>query len=123
MPETPSGVLPLAEDGACCAPLAEPPLDGDAAVALAHQLKALADPARLQLLSIVLASGSACICDLIEPVGLSQPTVSHHMRVLVDAGLLTREKRGKWVHFSVNAQALRDLSEQLADPGATLAPA
>jgi len=116
-------LLPLANEGACCAPLAEPPLDADAAVALAHQLKALADPTRLQLLSIVLASGSACICDLTEPVALSQPTVSHHMKVLVDAGLLHREKRGKWVHFSVNAQALRGLADQLADPRAALTPA
>jgi ArsR family transcriptional regulator len=120
---TEPALLPQADDGACCAPLAEPPLDGDAAVALAHQLKALADPARLQLVSIVLASGSACICDLTDPVGLSQPTVSHHMKVLVDAGLLHREKRGKWVHFSVNTQALRDLSKQLADPRGALARA
>ena len=123
MPPTDSVLPPLADDGACCAPPAEPPLDGDAAMALAHQLKALADPARLQLLSIVRASGSACICDLTEPVGLSQPTVSHHMKVLVDAGLLHREKRGKWVHFSVNAEALRDLSDQLADPRGALAHA
>jgi ArsR family transcriptional regulator len=116
-------LLPLAEDGACCAPLAEPPLDVEAAVTLAHRLKALADPARLQLLSIVMATGSACICDLTEPVGLSQPTVSHHMKVLVDAGLLHREKRGKWVHFSVEPQALRDLGDQLADLRGVLAPA
>jgi ArsR family transcriptional regulator len=116
MPRTAPALLPLADEGACCAPLAAPPLDADAAAALATQLKALADPARLQLLSIVLASGAACICDLTEPVGLSQPTVSHHMKVLVDAGLLHREKRGRWVHFSVNGEALRDLSETLADP-------
>jgi ArsR family transcriptional regulator len=116
-------LLPLADEGACCAPLAASPLDADAAAALANQLKALADPARLQLLSIVLASESACICDLTAPVGLSQPTVSHHMKVLVDAGLLDREKRGKWVHFSVNDQALRHLSDQLADPRRALARA
>ena len=123
MPQTAPALLPLADEGACCAPLAAPPLDAAAAAALANQLKALADPARLQLLSIVLASGSACICDLTDPVGLSQPTVSHHMKVLVDAGLLDREKRGKWVHFSVNDQALRDLSDQLADPRGSLARA
>jgi DNA-binding transcriptional ArsR family regulator len=123
MAQTDSMLLPLADDGVCCAPLAEPPLDVVAAMALARQLKALADPARLQLLSIVVATGSACICDLTEPVGLSQPTVSHHMKVLVDAGLLHREKRGKWVHFSVNTPALRDLGQQLADPRRTLAPA
>jgi ArsR family transcriptional regulator len=119
MATTTSGLLPLADDAACCPPPAQPPLSLDAAVALAQQLKALADPARLQLLSIVLASGSACICDLTEPVGLSQPTVSHHMKVLVDAGLLHREKRGKWVHFSVDAQALRGLGALVADPGGT----
>jgi ArsR family transcriptional regulator len=108
-------LLPLAEDAdACCVPLAVPPLDAEAAAVLANQLKALADPARLQLLSIVLASGSACICDLTAPVGLSQPTVSHHMRVMVDAGLLQREKRGKWVHFSVAPEALAELGNQLA---------
>lgn len=112
-----SALLPLADDAVvCCAPLAAPPLDAESAVALANQLKALADPARLQLLSIVLANGSACVCDLTAPVGLSQPTVSHHMKVLVEAGLLHREKRGKWVHFSVIPEALRDLSDQLADP-------
>jgi ArsR family transcriptional regulator len=123
MAPTAPALPPIADDGSCCAPLAEPPLDADAAVALAQQLKALADPARLQLLSIVLASGSACICDLTEPVGLSQPTVSHHMKVLVDAGLLHREKRGKWVHFSVDARALRALGDRLADPRGALAPA
>jgi ArsR family transcriptional regulator len=116
-------LLPLADDGARCPPPAGLPLDAESAVALANRLRALADPARLQLLSIVWASGSACICDLTEPVGLSQPTVSHHMKVLVDAGLLRRERRGKWVHFSVNAQALRGLSDQLADPRRALSPA
>lgn len=119
--QTAPALLPLAENPeACCGPLAAPPLDSDAAVALAGQLRALADPARLQLLSLVMASGSACICDLTEPVGLSQPTVSHHMKVLVDAGLLHREKRGKWVHFSVIPEALRDLSEQLGNPAGAL---
>ena len=108
-------LLPLAEAaGPCCAPPAAPPMDTETAVALANQLKALADPTRLQLLWLVRASESACICDLTEPVKLSQPTVSHHMKVLVDAGLLHREKRGKWVHFSIIPEALRDLSDQLA---------
>ncbi len=122
MSQTAPVLLPLADDtGACCAPLPSPPLDAESAVALAGQLKALADPARLQLLSIVLASGSACICDLTEPVGLSQPTVSHHMKVLVDAGLLHREKRGKWVHFSVIPEALHDLSAQVESPAGAMA--
>ena len=116
MTEADHVLLPLADDdAACCAPLAAPPLDAGTAMVLAGQLKALGDPHRLQLLSLVMASGSACICDLTEPVALSQPTVSHHMKVLVDAGLLNREKRGKWVHFSVEPDALRELGDQLAD--------
>lgn len=108
---------PLADDlQGCCASLPPPPLGADAAADLAGRLRALADPARLQLLALVLASGSACICDLTEPVGLSQPTVSHHMRVLVEAGLLRREKHGKWVHFTAVAEALRALGALVSDP-------
>ena len=104
------------EPAACCSPPAEAPLGRADAERLAEQLKALADPVRLQLLSLVMSCDSACICDLTEPVGLSQPTVSHHMKILVEAGLLRREKRGKWVHFTVIPEALRNLSDQLADP-------
>lgn len=114
--------LPLVADAdpACCAPLPAPPLDAGSAQELAVRFKALADPTRLQLLALVVAAGSACICDLTQPVGLSQPTVSHHMKVLVDAGLLRREKRGRWVHFSVIPGALRELAERLEDPGSSL---
>jgi len=95
--------LPLLEDAAamCCVPLAAAPLSEADADLLAGRLKALADPARLRLMSLVLASpdGEGCICDLTDPLGLSQPTVSHHMKVLVDAGLLQREKRGRWAYF------------------------
>ena len=94
-----------------------PPLALPDAERLADQLKALADPMRLQLLSLVMASGTACICDLTDPVGLTQPTVSHHMKVLVEAGLLTREKRGRWVHYSVVPEAFARIAAQLADPG------
>ena len=78
-------------DVACCVPLAGEPLTAEAATDLARTLKAIADPARLRLLSMVAAheGGEACVCDLTEPLGLSQPTVSHHLKVLVDAGLLT----------------------------------
>lgn len=114
-------LLPLAEEAAgCCAPLAAPPLQPPEALQLAARFRALADPTRLQLLSLVMAGESACICDLTEPVGLTQPTVSHHMKVLVEAGLLRREKRGKWVHFSVRPEALRDLARRLDDPRAAL---
>lgn len=109
-------LLPIAaETGACCAPLVRAPLGADDAVTLATQLKALADPARLRLLSLVAAhdGGEACVCDLIEPLGLSQPTVSHHLKVLVDAGLLTREKRGVWAYFTLVPQALDSVARVL----------
>jgi ArsR family transcriptional regulator len=108
--------LPVVQAAPCCAPPAAPPLARADADRLAERLKALADPVRLQLLSLVMACDSACICDLTEPVGLSQPTVSHHMRVLVDAGLLTREQRGRWAHYSVVPEAFSDLASLLGDP-------
>jgi ArsR family transcriptional regulator len=79
------------------------PLDRDTAEDLARLLKAVADPARLQLLALIKASdaGEACVCDLTEPLGLSQPTVSHHLKVLAEAGLVTRERRGTWAWFTV----------------------
>lgn len=92
----------------------EAPLDRAAAEDLARTLKAVADPTRLQLLSLIRAApdGEACVCDLTEPVGLSQPTVSHHLKVLVTAGLLRREPRGTWTWYSLVAdrwESLRDL--------------
>lgn len=109
-----STLLPVATT-ACCAPLVRSPLSATDATALAVTLKALADPARLRLLSLVAAheGGEACVCDLIEPLGLSQPTVSHHLKVLVDAGLLTREKRGVWAYFTVVPGALDALAAVL----------
>ncbi|MEJ1154561.1 metalloregulator ArsR/SmtB family transcription factor [Microbacterium marmarense] len=100
---------------ACRAPLVRDALSADAAELLAHKLKALADPTRLRLLSIVRASqgGEACVCDLTAPVGLSQPTVSHHLKVLVDAGLLSRTKRGTWAYYSLVPTALVDASDSL----------
>ena len=97
---------------ACCAPLALEPLGAEDAVALARTLKALADPARLRLLSLVAAheGGEACVCDLTEPLGLTQPTVSHHLKVLVEAGLLTRDKRGVWAYYALVPGALDSLA-------------
>ena len=102
--------------GACCAPLVRSPLSTEDAAALASTLKAIAEPARLRLLSLIAAheGGEACVCDLIEPLGLSQPTVSHHLKVLVDAGLLTREKRGVWAYFTLVPGALDSLAAVLA---------
>jgi ArsR family transcriptional regulator, arsenate/arsenite/antimonite-responsive transcriptional repressor len=101
---------------ACCVPQAGQPLDVDSAEQLAVVLKAIAEPTRLRLLSLVAAhaDGEACICDLIDPVGLSQPTVSHHMKVLVDAGLLTREQRGKWAYYRLVPGALGALAGLLS---------
>ncbi len=103
----------------CCAPVTAGVLDEDEATELAAVFKVLADPARLRLLSMVAASdtGEACACDLVEPVGRSQPTVSHHLSVLVDAGLLTREKRGKWAWYRVVPERLAVVRDALAPAG------
>ena len=100
---------------ACCSPLTGGVLDLEAAERLAHIFKALGDPTRVRLLSLIAATdgGEACICDLTDPVGLSQPTVSHHMRLLVDAGLVTREQRGKWAFYAVVDEALSALGAAL----------
>lgn len=103
-------LLPLltTETGDCCSPTLSDALTIDEADAIARTFKALGDPTRVRLLSLIAASrdGEACICDLTEPVGLSQPTVSHHMKLLVDAGLATREQRGRWAYFRVITEAL-----------------
>jgi ArsR family transcriptional regulator len=86
---------------ACCTPVRTDVLDEGQAELLAHSFAALADPIRLRLLSHIAASDDVevCACDLVEPSGRSQPTVSHHMKILVDAGLVEREKRGLWVWY------------------------
>jgi ArsR family transcriptional regulator len=111
----PLELLPLAETSACCTPITSPAIDEEDAVALARTLKALADPARLRLLSLIAAheGGEACVCDLVEPVGLSQPTVSHHLKQLTDAGLVTREKRGVWAYFTIVPGALQSVTRHL----------
>jgi ArsR family transcriptional regulator len=102
----------------CCPPPARPALPEAVADELAAVLKAVAEPTRLRLLSLVAGaeSGEACICDLTAPVGLSQPTVSHHMRILVDAGLLTREQRGKWAYYRLVDGAAERLAGALQEP-------
>lgn len=99
---------------ACCDPVTEAPLSEDEANDLANAFKVLADPVRLRLLSLVAATEEVCACDLVEPLGRSQPTVSHHLSVLTDAGLLTREKRGRWAWFRVVPERLKILSDALA---------
>lgn len=95
---------------ACCSLLVEPITDAQAAE-LAQGFAALADPVRLRLLSMIAAAGTACSCNLIEPIGKSQPTVSHHTKVLAEAGLITGEKIGRWINWTV----VPDKVEQLRD--------
>jgi len=103
--------LTLVDAVACCSPLASEPLSAEAAAGVVPMLKALADPARLRLLSLVASheGGEACVCDLNDAFDLSQPTISHHLKVLHSAGLLEREKRGVWVYYRVDAGALAEL--------------
>jgi ArsR family transcriptional regulator, arsenate/arsenite/antimonite-responsive transcriptional repressor len=107
--------LPLAED--CCAPLLREPLTPGQAADLARTLKALADPTRLRLVSMVAAhdGGEACVCELTEPLSLTQPTISHHLKILVDAGIFTRDKRGVWAYYALRPQAFRALAAILGD--------
>ena len=109
-------------DVACCAPLTREPLTAETAAVLAQRLKAIADPTRLRLLSMVAAheGAEACVCDLTEPLGLTQPTVSHHLKVLVDAGLLTRDKRGVWAYFASVPGALDSLAAGLTSQHPTI---
>lgn len=103
-------------DPECCTPLGVDPLDAATAAALAHGFKALSDPVRLRLLSIIAAApaGEVCACDLVAPVGKSQPTVSHHLRVLREAGLVTSDKRGTWVHYRAVPERLAELRSLLS---------
>lgn len=109
---TATASLTTAEVAACCSPLTGGALDTAAAERLASLFKALADPARVKLVSLIAAAdgGEACICDLTEPLGLSQPTVSHHMKLLVDSGLVSRDQRGKWAYYRVNSEALDNIA-------------
>src|SRR6187455_2075442 len=111
MPKSLLELTPV-ETVACCAPLTKEPLTADAATAIAPLLKALADPVRLRLLSLVAshADGEACVCDLNDAFDLSQPTISHHLKVLHEAGLLSRSKRGVWVYYRVDRETLGDLA-------------
>ncbi len=109
---------PVNTAATCCAPLAQAPLSAIEAKQLATRLKALADPARLRLVSILLATEGqeSCTCDLTEPLGLSQPTVSHHLRKLAEAGLIAGERRGVWTYYRVVPDALSALAQVLLTP-------
>lgn len=114
-------LAPPVPAGACCVPTLPDAVEPARARELARVLKALSDPARVQLTSVIAAhdGGEACVCDLTGPVGLSQPTVSHHLKILVDAGFLTRTQRGKWAYYALVPGALERVAEALAAVGAS----
>ena len=99
----------------CCPSFLQAPLSTDQAAQLAHGFAALSDPARIQILSILAAApeGEVCVCDFVQPLGRSQPTVSHHLKILVDAGVVTGDRRGKWVWYRIVPERLADLRESL----------
>jgi ArsR family transcriptional regulator, arsenate/arsenite/antimonite-responsive transcriptional repressor len=95
----------------CCAPLSAPVLSDEEADGTAALFRALADPARVRIVNVLATSDDAvCVCNLTEPLGLTQPTVSHHLKKLVDAGLLEREQRGRWAYYSINPEAMAQLA-------------
>src|ERR1700689_5729966 len=111
-------LLTPAESAACCSPLSAQPMTMEQAEQVAPLLKARADPVRLRLMSLVASreGGEACICDLNAAFDLSQPTISHHMKVLHEAGLVDRDKRGVWVYYRVRPQALASLGTLIGSP-------
>ncbi|HVX70157.1 MAG TPA: metalloregulator ArsR/SmtB family transcription factor [Mycobacteriales bacterium] len=96
----------LAEEVACCSPLGLEPLSAEQADRIVVLLKALSDPTRLRLMSLIAATDELCVCDLMGPFGVSQPTISHHLKVLRSAGLVDCERRGTWVYYAANHEAL-----------------
>ncbi|HEV2636003.1 MAG TPA: metalloregulator ArsR/SmtB family transcription factor [Actinocrinis sp.] len=108
--------LPVLQAPDCCTPMVREPLSEDDAKSLAGVFKALSDPVRLRLLSLIasFAGGEACVCDLTGPFDVSQPTISHHLRVLREAGLIDCERRGTWVYYWVLPDALGRLGSLLA---------
>ena len=99
----------------CCSSLLREPLDDEQAAHLAAAFAALADPVRLRIFNLVANAGEICSCDLLEPVGKSQSTISHHTTTLADAGLIVGEKRGRWVWWSVAAERVAEVRDALAD--------
>ena len=97
----------------CCAPLAAPTLSDAEVDATARLFRVLGDPARIRILNALANGEPVCVCHLIEPLGLTQPTVSHHLKTLTDAGLLDREQRGKWAYFSLRPEAAERLASLL----------
>ncbi len=110
-----ANLMPITEVAACCSPLSRQAISAEQAENLARSLKAISDPARLRLISMVAAheDSEACVCDLTEPLGLSQGTVSHHLKILVSAGIFTRDKRGTWAYYRLVPGALDSVAHLL----------
>ena len=106
----------------CCTPLFEGVIDDGQASEMAPVLSALADPVRLRIVSMLAAApdGTACGCDLEQPLGLSQPTISHHLKVLREAGLVEGERRGRWIHYSVVRERLAEVRDSLSPVAASV---
>lgn len=104
-------LLPLTDVTAGHPSLALGAISAGDAETLARTLKAIADPSRLRLISMVAGQDEACVCDLTEPLGLGQPTVSHHLKILVDAGIFTRDKRGTWAYYKIVPGALDSIAK------------
>jgi ArsR family transcriptional regulator len=119
----------LSEQVDCCSPLARQPLSAEQAVELSRVFKAMGDPVRLRLLSLIASheGGEACVCDLTDVFDLTGPTISHHLKVLRESGLIAGERRGTWIYYRVRPDALRRLSDVLTpgsiDTGAAGLPA
>lgn len=115
-----SATLPLTpvQAVACCSPLTREPLSQEAAEGVATVFKALADPVRLRLMSLIASheGGEACVCDLNDAFHLTQPTISHHLKVLHEAGLVERDKRGVWVYYRASTAALSALAALMGKP-------
>jgi ArsR family transcriptional regulator, arsenate/arsenite/antimonite-responsive transcriptional repressor len=106
-------LAPMDEAAACCPPLAAKALSPEAAATIAPMFKALGDPVRLRLLSMIASTDEACVCDLTDGFDVSAPTISHHLRVLREAGLVDSERRGTWVYYWIRPEAVRQLGALL----------
>ncbi|MFC4946196.1 ArsR/SmtB family transcription factor [Pseudonocardia sp. GCM10023141] len=118
-------LIELTDVVGCCSPLAREPLTADQSVELARLFKAMGDPVRLRLMSLIASheGGEACVCDLTDVFDLSGPTISHHLKVLREAGLIAGERRGTWIYYRVLPDALRQLSAVLVLDDAPALPA
>ena len=113
---------PTPAEQACCPSVLEAPLNAEEAEQLAAAFAALADPVRLRLLSLIASADEVCSCDLIEPLGKAQPTVSHHTKTLAEVGLIAGDKRGRWVYWRIVPERVGALRQALAESAHTLSP-